>query len=120
MADSSSLEVMPQPLSSIQSHCGAREEKYTRTSVADALMLLSIISATAASNEYPMERVDSTSIGAYGTTILSCIVCSSCSGCFLQGKLLFIKLYSFLQDSTILFKPDERLQQSKYHIDLCH
>ena len=55
---------IPHPLSSMQSHNGSWDIKQTCTSDAEALIELSIMSATAASNEYPIDLVDSIRIGA--------------------------------------------------------
>ena len=68
-----SSAAIPHPLSSMHSHRGSFDMKPIRTSVAPALILLSTISATAASNRYPIDLVDSTRIGAKGITILSSI-----------------------------------------------
>ena len=64
IAISISSSFIPFPLSRIAINAPSTGKKYISTFVAFAAMLLSIISATAASREYPIALVDSINVGA--------------------------------------------------------
>ena len=93
---------MPVPLSKTAIYASPRGKKKISDRDADAAILLSIISATAVSKEYPTARVDSISMGAYGGNIFSLITFTSV-GSF-KGEASFISciiLYHFNKRSQL-------------------